>query len=93
VIIAKGGGLFEPREVRLGVQGDGYFEVLSGLGEGEDVVTNAQFLIDSESNLHEAVGKMGATGTEAPKPGGFPGDKTGGSKPDDMKGMDMKGGE
>ncbi len=93
VIVAKGGGLFEPREVSLGVQGEGYFEVLSGLKEGEDVVTNAQFLIDSESNLHEAVGQMGATGTEAPKPGGASGKKTGGKESQDMKGMDMKGGE
>jgi Cu(I)/Ag(I) efflux system membrane fusion protein len=93
VIIAKGGGLFEPREIKLGAQGDGYFEVLSGLVEGEDVVTNAQFLIDSESNLHEAVGKMGATGAEAPKPGRTSGEKTDGNKDPDMKGMDMKGGE
>lgn len=93
VIIAKGGGLFEPREIRLGAQGDGYFEVLSGLAEGEDVVTNAQFLIDSESNLHEAVGKMGATGSEAPNAGRPSGEKTDADDGSDMKGMDMKGGE
>lgn len=32
--------------------------MLSGLNQGERVVTSAQFLIDSESNLHEALNAM-----------------------------------
>ena len=58
VVLAEGEGRFAPRQVRLGSQGDGETEVLSGLQEGEQVVTSAQFLIDSESNLREALQKM-----------------------------------
>ena len=59
VITSIGGGKFLPKDVRLGVEsGDGYYEVLHGLEEGEKVVTSAHFLIDSESRLKEAIGKM-----------------------------------
>ena len=60
VFIALGGGKFEPREVKLGVYGDGnnYREVLSGLKGGEEVVTSAQFLLDSESRFREAIQMM-----------------------------------
>ncbi len=51
-------GVFEPREIKLGFSGDGYVEVREGLKPGEIVVTSSQFLIDSESNLKEAVQKM-----------------------------------
>jgi RND family efflux transporter MFP subunit len=55
-IVAKGEGRFEPRELALGLDtADGWLEVLSGLDEGEPVVVSSQFLIDSESNLQEAV--------------------------------------
>jgi multidrug efflux pump subunit AcrA (membrane-fusion protein) len=55
-IVAKGEGRFEPRELALGLDTqDGWLEVLSGLDEGERVVVSSQFLIDSESNLQEAV--------------------------------------
>ncbi|UCF92994.1 MAG: efflux RND transporter periplasmic adaptor subunit [Desulfobacterales bacterium] len=57
-IIARGPGYFEPREVRLGVKAEGYYEVIHGLQPGEKVVTSANFLIDSESKLKEAVGGM-----------------------------------
>jgi Cu(I)/Ag(I) efflux system membrane fusion protein/cobalt-zinc-cadmium efflux system membrane fusion protein len=71
VVVAEGGGRFTPREVRLGAEGDGRVEVLSGLRPGERVVTSAQFLIDSESNLREAVQKLLAArsaGSESPPP-------------------------
>jgi membrane fusion protein, copper/silver efflux system len=55
VLVAKGEGRFEPREVKLGRSGDGYVEVLEGLAEGEEVVTSANFLIDAESNLRAAL--------------------------------------
>jgi len=58
VVIEKEEGLFEPRQVELGPQGGGYHAVLSGLRSGEQVVTSSQFLIDSESNLQEAINKM-----------------------------------
>jgi Cu(I)/Ag(I) efflux system membrane fusion protein len=55
VLVAKGEGRFEPRRVTLGRRGEGYREVLEGLRAGEDVVTTATFLIDSESNLKAAL--------------------------------------
>lgn len=57
-LVALKGGRFAPRELRLGVQVGGEFEVLGGLEEGERVVTSAQFLINSESSLQAAVSKM-----------------------------------
>ncbi len=58
VIVKKAEGVFEPREVEVGTIGDGYQEVRRGLRPGEVVVTSSQFLIDSESNLKEAIQKM-----------------------------------
>lgn len=58
VVVARGLGKFAPREVVLGAEAGGYYEVLRGLEEGEDVVTSAHFLIDSESRLKEAISKM-----------------------------------
>lgn len=57
--VDKGSGYFEPREVKLGVKVDNYYEVIKGLKAGERVVTSANFLIDSESKFKEAVGGMG----------------------------------
>lgn len=65
VIVALGDGHFEPREIKTGTQSEGYFQVLAGLRQGERVVTSAQFLIDSESNLNEALSAM----TLGPPPG------------------------
>ena len=53
-------GRFEPREVRVGARSANYLQVLSGLREGEQVVTSANFLIDAESNLRAAVAGFGA---------------------------------
>jgi rubrerythrin len=59
VFVALEGGHFEPRTVALGVAAENnYFEVLSGLSEGERVVTSGQFMLDSESQLREAIQKM-----------------------------------
>jgi Cu(I)/Ag(I) efflux system membrane fusion protein len=65
VLISKGEGRFEPRVIKTGRHGDGYVEVLEGLKEGEEVVTTATFLIDSESNLRAAL--KGFTQQESPK--------------------------
>lgn len=54
VILALGGGKFKPVEVKLGGYSDGYYEVLNGIMAGDKIVTSAQFLIDSESNLRAA---------------------------------------
>lgn len=53
-----GGGRLSPREVDLGQAGAEYVEVLKGMDSGERVVTSAQFLLDSESNLAEVMRAM-----------------------------------
>jgi Cu(I)/Ag(I) efflux system membrane fusion protein/cobalt-zinc-cadmium efflux system membrane fusion protein len=59
VFVAQGGGRFEPREVRLGEESDdGRIRILTGLAEKEQVVVSAQFMLDSESRLQEAIQKM-----------------------------------
>jgi membrane fusion protein, copper/silver efflux system len=55
VLVDRGEGRFEPREVKLGERGDGYVEVREGLAIGERVVVAANFLIDAESNLRAAL--------------------------------------
>ncbi|MCW2078595.1 UNVERIFIED_ORG: Cu(I)/Ag(I) efflux system membrane fusion protein [Bradyrhizobium japonicum] len=55
VLVDKGQGRFEPREVKLGRRGDGYVEIRDGLAEGDVIVTSANFLIDAESNLKAAL--------------------------------------
>lgn len=55
VFVDLGEGRIEPREVRVGREADGYYELLSGAKEGEKVVTTANFLIDSESKLKSLV--------------------------------------
>jgi Cu(I)/Ag(I) efflux system membrane fusion protein len=64
VLIDRGEGRFEPREVKLGGRGDDFVAVLGGVKEGESVVVTANFLIDAESNLKAALGSM----TPAPEP-------------------------
>jgi Cu(I)/Ag(I) efflux system membrane fusion protein len=54
VLIDRGEGKFEPREVKLGAHADRYYEVREGLKDAERVVTSANFLIDAESNLRAA---------------------------------------
>jgi len=59
VFVALGEGRFEPRVVQTGMGDEaGFLQILSGLQEGEKVVTSAQFLLDSESRLQEVVKKM-----------------------------------
>lgn len=59
VFVAQGKGRFEPREIRVGAEGgEGRYQVLEGLEEGEEIVVSAQFMLDSESRLREAIQKM-----------------------------------
>ncbi|MEX0645308.1 MAG: efflux RND transporter periplasmic adaptor subunit [Parvularculaceae bacterium] len=51
VILALGKGRFRPAQVRTGMESGGKVEVLAGLNEGEQVVVQSQFLIDSEASL------------------------------------------
>ena len=70
VLVQRGEGLFEPREVKLGMRADGYAEVREGVEAGEQVVVRANFLIDAESNLKAALDSFGGHGAHggAPKP-------------------------
>lgn len=91
VFVDMGGGKLMPHEVELGRVAGEYTEVLSGLEPGQRVVTSAQFLLDSESNLGEVmkamIGQMGSAG-DMGNMQDMPGMDT---KDGDMKGMDIKG--
>jgi len=70
VFVAKDGGHFEPRQVKIGGRVKDRVEVLSGVSEGETVVTTGNFLIDSESRLRAAIeGQTSGAGAPA---GGAP---------------------
>jgi Cu(I)/Ag(I) efflux system membrane fusion protein len=56
--VVRAPGKFEPRDIQTGIESGGFVTVLSGVSAGEEVVTSAQFLIDSESKLREATAKM-----------------------------------
>ena len=56
--VDMGGGELMPHELRLGARGEGYVQVLESLEPGHGVVTSAQFLLDSESNLAEVMQAM-----------------------------------
>jgi membrane fusion protein, copper/silver efflux system len=60
VFLSRGNGKFEPREIITGLSDEKkyYTEVISGLVENEIVVVSGQFLMDSESQLQEAVQKL-----------------------------------
>ncbi|MHB8811737.1 MAG: FixH family protein [Steroidobacteraceae bacterium] len=58
VFIDHGGGNLEPREVELGARVGHDYLVLKGLKVGERIVTSANFLIDSESQLQAALGSF-----------------------------------
>ncbi|MBP9698406.1 MAG: efflux RND transporter periplasmic adaptor subunit [Elusimicrobia bacterium] len=62
VFVQKSPGKFEPRPVKVGRKTEEYYEILSGLKEGEEVVTSGNFLIDSESRLKAALSQTGAGG-------------------------------
>jgi len=61
IFVRRGPGEFEPREVVTGSKADGFYEIRSGVSQGETVAVDANFLIDSESRLKAAVSKMGGT--------------------------------
>jgi RND family efflux transporter MFP subunit len=57
-LLALPNGYFEPRDVELGPPQGDYYPVLKGLAHGDRVVTSAQFLVDSETNLKAAMAGM-----------------------------------
>ena len=91
VILDLGGGKFKPVEVILGDYSEGYYQVLKGLVAGDKIVTSAQFLIDSESNLQAAISQFsgasskGMEKVDTMKMGADENDNTG-----SVKNMDMK---
>src|SRR6266481_4043409 len=58
VFVSRGDGYIEPREVQLGSRAGDDFIVLKGVKAGEEIVTSANFLIDSESQLQAALGSF-----------------------------------
>jgi membrane fusion protein, copper/silver efflux system len=97
VFVYRGKGKFQPREVKLGLEGnDNEFQVLEGLQAGEQIVLSAQFMLDSESRLREAIQKMLEVrhkGSEAAAGGDDLdlSDVTMGEDDLDMSGMTMEG--
>jgi multidrug efflux pump subunit AcrA (membrane-fusion protein) len=81
VFVDMGGGRLMPQDIETGQIGDGFIEVLAGLEPGQRVVTSAQFLLESESNIGEVMKAMMGMG----------GDMSDMSDMEGMKGMDMKG--
>jgi Cu(I)/Ag(I) efflux system membrane fusion protein len=58
VFIYHGDGKIEWRNVKLGVRSGDVIEILEGVKEGDEIITSANFLIDSESQLKAAMGGM-----------------------------------
>ncbi|HEX2613233.1 MAG TPA: heavy metal-binding domain-containing protein [Fibrobacteria bacterium] len=55
VVVALGGGRFQPRPVEIGEETSDSVSIVSGLKEGEEIVLSGQFLLDSESSLRSSV--------------------------------------
>lgn len=55
VFVDSGKGVFQPRQVTLGGEANGFFEIKSGIKQDEVVVTSGNFLLDSESRLKAAI--------------------------------------
>jgi len=64
VIVSLGNGRFEARKVVAGIESGELIEILSGLREGEVVVTSGQFLLDSEASLKASMVRMSAPGSQ-----------------------------
>jgi hypothetical protein len=65
VILARGDGRFEPKEVMAENLGEGQIIIRAGLAEGDEVVVSGQFLIDSESSLQAGLSRLGTAPTGA----------------------------
>lgn len=85
VFVDMGGGRLMPQDIETGQIGEQFVEVLSGLEPGQRVVTSAQFLIESESNIGEVMKAMMGMGGDM---GDMEGMDMGGM---DMRSMDAKG--
>ena len=90
-ILAQPHGYFEPREIKVGPPVDNYFPLIGGLEAGDRVVTSAQFLVDSETNLQAAMKAMSLSMPGMDMGGGETKTKEQGTvqKAEPMKAMDM----
>lgn len=68
VVIALGDGRFRSAPVATGMESGAWIEIIDGLQPGQQVVTSAQFLLDSESGLDAAFARMENTGNEEARP-------------------------
>ncbi len=75
VVLQQAPGTFRVVPVILGANGSGFWEVLEGVAEEDQVVVSAQFLIDSESNLREAVRRIDTTAADEPPMSSMPPDE------------------
>ena len=93
VVVSRGGGRFESRDVTLGVVADGYYQVLWGVNAGDSIVVSSQFLLDSESSLKAALKQM-TPGTVIRGPSGpkqpVPAKQKSEDKMDGMEGMEKE---
>lgn len=87
--VDAGNGALKPVDVTIGATVGDFVEILSGLEGGQRVVTSAQFLLDSESNLAEVM--KGMAGMSGMQGGGSTPPPSRSGAATDMKGMDMKG--
>ena len=67
VILALGNGKFRAQAVSTGIESGNWVAILSGLKAGDKIVTSAQFLIDSESNLEASLKRI-STPSGQPNP-------------------------
>lgn len=95
-IVAHPNGYFEPREIKVGQPTDEFYPVLGGLAEGDQIVTSAQFMVDSEANLQSAMQAMSVSmpgmdmgGQKKPASPVPPPPKPPSGTPQDMPGMKM----
>lgn len=66
VIQALGEGRFKPVVVRTGIANGTRLEIVSGLEQGDTVVTSGQFLLDSEANGEQAFSRLTAMDSDSP---------------------------
>jgi Cu(I)/Ag(I) efflux system membrane fusion protein len=93
VFVDLRGGRLAPRDVETGRTAGGLTEILVGLEPGQRVVTSAQYLLESESNLGDImrsmVGQTGSAAMDEMEMGGDSGDGDKGADTRDMPGMNM----
>lgn len=66
--VDKGGGSYEQRALKLGRSGNGYWELLDGVAEGERVVTEGNLMIDAQAQLNQSIQPAAAAPAATPDP-------------------------